>query len=304
MTMRPEQPPTEAFSEGPRPAFKGLQPATPPSLVNDEAYHDFVRSLVAKVEGRWTGDMNEEVQIEISKLMVLLADMPRKQLSATRVHFEAAFDILGSEHPNVFLARGIRRKLQAITDSSVPGVTWLISRISGKTPLNAVISALLTALLAAIALLAVIVTGHGRLVSDAEAVSELETLIRPTTFNLLLVMVNAAFLGGIVSITARIRDFLQDSSVSTPFVYVAVVRKPFLAACYAILAFMVLQSGLVSIPGVSMDGASAPFVAWSVGFICGFSERFSEDFVFNVSDRVTPPTGMLGQNPTEPPVKR
>jgi hypothetical protein len=47
----------------------------------------------------------------------------------------------------------------------------------------------------------------------------------------------------------------------------------------AMLVFSALKSGLISVYGLNLDGPHGSYVAWAVGFLCGFSERLAQDFV-------------------------
>ena len=40
---------------------------------------------------------------------------------------------------------------------------------------------------------------------------------------------------------------------------------------------------MISFQGIDLAGPSAPYLAWAVGFLCGFSERFAQDFVVPVA---------------------
>ena len=59
----------------------------------------------------------------------------------------------------------------------------------------------------------------------------------------------------------------------------------FLAAAFVIMVYSVLKVGLVSFPGVDFTGPTAPYMAWALGFLCGFSERFAPDFIQSASGR-------------------
>src|SRR4051812_17360064 len=88
-----------------------------------------------------------------------------------------------------------------------------------------------------------------------------------------------------ISILARMQDFLTDPTQTPLFIYIAMIRKPFLAVAFAVLVFSILSSGLISLHSVDLAGAAGPYLAWVVGFLCGFSERFAQDFVMSASSR-------------------
>ena len=107
--------------------------------------------------------------------------------------------------------------------------------------------------------------------------------------SLLIIAIHAAFIGGIVSILARIQDFLSNPSLSPLIIFISIIRKPFLAATLVVLVFSILRAGLISFHGVDLAGSSAPYLAWVVGFLCGFSERFAQDFVVSAGNRLSEP---------------
>jgi hypothetical protein len=81
--------------------------------------------------------------------------------------------------------------------------------------------------------------------------------------------------------------------------YISVLTKPFVAVAFAILAYSVFKAGLVSFPGVDLEGPQAPYLAWALGFLCGFSERFGQDFVISASTVLGEP-GSADKRPSAP----
>jgi hypothetical protein len=196
-----------------------------------------------------------------------------------------AFDILASEQPNLLVARSIRSELAIINDKTSRGMTRYISYVCGSTPLNAAISALLSTILLSIVVLVVMISGHLALIQSVAETSALITALNDGSVTLLIIATHAAFIGGIVSILARIQDFLSGSTYSPPLVYISVLRKPFISAAFVVLVYAVLKVGLISFPGVSFTGPAAPYMAWALGFLCGFSERFAQDAVDDAGGR-------------------
>ena len=60
---------------------------------------------------------------------------------------------------------------------------------------------------------------------------------------------------------------------------------------------------MISFQGIDLAGPSAPYLAWAVGFLCGFSERFAQDFVVSASGRLVnlarPPSNLRSPRRTE-----
>jgi hypothetical protein len=293
-----KQPPTE------RPArFDSADPFDDVSLEDPTTYRAFVRSLTGRIEARLATKLDGDVQVEIANLMRLLASMPRKAVAANRVYFELAFDILGAEQPNLVLVRSICLELATINDRASHGITRLISYICGGTAINAVLSALISTFVLALFLLWLMMSGHRALIENISATYNLFAALNDGSVALLIIAIHAAFIGGIISILARIQDFLSDPTLSPLLIYISVIRKPFLAATVVVLVFSVLRAGLISFNGVDLGGPSAPYLAWAVGFLCGFSERFAQDFVVSATGRFGEP-GPPALKPSQPSQNR
>jgi hypothetical protein len=259
------------------------------SLEDPRTYRAFVESLTDRIEGRLCTKLDDNIQAEIADLLRLLAEMPPNAVAANRVYFEMAFDILAAEQPNLLLARSIRFELAAANDRSARGITRWISFISGSTPLNAALSAVVSTFILALLFLLLIVSGHQAIARAIAGTSALLGSLDDGSIAILLIAIHAAFIGGIVSILARIQDFLAVHAVSPPLIYISIVRKPFLAATLVVLVFSVLRGGLISLHGVDLTGPAAPYLAWAIGFLCGFSERFAADFVVSAGSRLGDP---------------
>ena len=266
----------------------GVEPAseTYRGITEQADFDDFVRTLIARGARPKGEDPSPRVEVLTAKLLGILMEMPRKAVEANRVYFEAAFDELGSEKPNLALVQSIFLELVAVRDRTSWGVTRWISFVSGSTPLSAAMSALLVTILVSILIILLLATGHRNLVRDFAGTSALFSTLTDGTVELLIIAIHAAFVDSIVSMVARIQDFLVGSAATPPIIFVSILRKPFMAASFVVLVFAVLKAGLISFPGVSLTGPSAPYIAWALGFLCGFSERFAQDFVTSASGRL------------------
>jgi hypothetical protein len=259
------------------------------SLDDPAAYQTFVRSLLAKIEPRLATSLDSDVQAEMGYLTRLVTNMPRKAVASNRVFFELAFDLLSVEQPNLLLAKSIRVHLAAVHERSARGVVKMIAFICGNTPLNAAISALLTILVLSFLLFWLMVKNHQWVVQEIPAGLPQFSGINESSLLLLALTIHAALVGSIVSILARIQDYLLDQTLSPVLIYVSVMSKPLLSVTAAILAFSLLMAGVISFTGVDLSGSSAPYVAWTLGFLSGFSERFAQDFVVSASARFSEP---------------
>jgi len=155
-------------------------------------------------------------------------------------------------------------------------------KICGRTPLTSVIAALSTIFILSFVVITVLGVFHQLVTSNAGNLKEefpLFFAIKDVPVGLYFLTIHAAFLGSIVSVIVRVRVFLDGAAFNPLLIYFSVLTKPFIAAMFAILAFSVMKAGLVSFLGVDVSGSSGPYIAWSVGFLCGFSERVAQDFV-------------------------
>ena len=113
----------------------------------------------------------------------------------------------------------------------------------------------------------------------------------------IVLLVHAAFLGSVVSIVVRVKSFLTVKSFNAQLVFVSVLTRPFVSVMFALLAFVMLKAGVVSFLGVNLDSPSGAYIAWGLGFLCGFSERIAQDF----ADRAGATFGERGPlNPSSP----
>jgi hypothetical protein len=233
-----------------------------------------------------TGD----VAFEFAGFVRLLNLMPAAVVQENREFFELAFEILQAEQPDLLVVKSIRRNLFEISDRYMGGMTRFVHSLSGKTLLNAVLSGLATILFMSFAFLLVMrgvvklmVLVAGGAISDMRLLN----LISGPSFNELLLMSHAAFLGSIVSIMSRIKIFLADLSLTPSMLYLSIVTRPVVSVQVAVLAFCALKSGMVSFQAVDIDGANGYYTAWLIGFLCGFSERLAQNFVASAVNSIS-----------------
>jgi len=261
------------------------------SFQDPEIYQAFVQSLFRSIDHRLSGAIEQNVATEIATLTRLLNIMPPTVVQQHRVLFELAFTLLAADQPNLTLVRGLRRDLSAINDSYVGGLSRVLLFLSGKTLLNAILLALLTivamsfvfmfAISGGIKLLCVAAVGSG-------AEQPLSDLLYGPGVHELMLMAHAAFLGSVVSIMWRMRSFLSDAGLTPLVMYVSVVTRPVVSVLIAVLAFCTMKSGLVSFHALELGGPGGGYVAWAVGFLCGFSERLAQDFLVGAGGALEP----------------
>lgn len=270
-------------------------PATP----HESDPHAFVRSLYDRIRGRSEGPLAEDAQLELATLLKIAMSMSPQTLENNRVHFEAAFDLLTAQHLNLVIVRSLRFDLEAASEKSGGAVTRLLSRLSGCTPLNAVVSGILTVMFLVFLMFTPIALLGSAGINPVTYLSRYLPIfsdLKGMQVTQIFLILHASFLGSIVSILIRIREFLSLSASNALLIYVTVVTKPFLAACLALFVYTLLRTGFVSFGGVNLDGPNPMFLVWSIGFVAGFSERLVKDLIANVTTKFDTSQVPVGPN--------
>lgn len=261
-------------------------PADRPQKPDARDADEFMQSLLDRLRDRLSGELDPEVQTAIGKLINQLVVMRPEVIWQHRALFNLAFDVFTAEKPNMILAQSIWRDMMIITDRSSFGLARIVSFIAGSTALSASIAALILAGFVSVGMLFMMVGTHQFALGSGFRASELLRQLQGGNAALLILAVHAAFIGGIVSILARIQDFVDTDSAGPVLVFISVFRKPFLGAAFGVLVFCVLRAGLVTFPGVSLQGTTGVYTAWTIGFLCGFSERFATDIIQSAGGRL------------------
>jgi hypothetical protein len=256
------------------------------SLDDPAAYRSFVQSLFGPIEKKLTAELSIPLQVEIARLTGLLSAMPRKTVEANRELFELAYGLAAADRPNLVLLQSLVSDLFAIHMREAGGLSRLIFRVCGTTVLNALLSALLTIVVMSFAV-ALIMAGSAELLRHltrgAPEGTGLFSIVHGAAFTQLLLMTHAAFYGSLVSIALRINAFLAEATMTPFMIYVAVAARPLVSVLIAMLVFAVLKSGLISFQALDVDGPNGLYLAWAIGFLCGFSERLGQHFIVDAS---------------------
>ncbi|MCP4627558.1 MAG: hypothetical protein GY850_29190 [bacterium] len=93
------------------------------------------------------------------------------------------------------------------------------------------------------------------------------------------ILVFSSFLGSVVSVVTRIGTTINQTSYRPLSIYMNVLFRPLISLAFALFIYAVLQTGLISFLGLSLEGAKGLATLWVVGFLAGYSERFSRDFI-------------------------
>jgi hypothetical protein len=111
----------------------------------------------------------------------------------------------------------------------------------------------------------------------------------------LLVIVTAAFIGGVVSIATRLHEFTRIRDLDPFSMFWTATLKPLIGVILSVFLFATLAGGVISFGFLDPNpfGLGQPdvpnarhviadktlYVLWVLGFLAGFSERFAWDFV-------------------------
>src|SRR5262245_15945853 len=274
---------------------------TAPSAARSEAaelekggaaeYQAFISSLFSRLEKKLATEADPEVQAQIAHLVRLATIMPRRAVEEHRELFELACALLVADRPKLLVSRSLAADLLEIHEQHAGGMSRLLLVVCGNTRLNAILSALLTIVVLSFVVMTVM-GGTVRLLRaamvDSTGSSGVVDTLRGVPFTQLLLTVHAAFLGSVVSIVVRINSFLTRFTVTPLVTYISIVTRPVVSVLVSILVFTTLKSGLIELHGLDFNTPNSFYLAWAVGFLCGFSERFAQDFVVNASGTLTP----------------
>lgn len=90
---------------------------------------------------------------------------------------------------------------------------------------------------------------------------------------------SAAFLGGLVSILSRLKSFSRLGDFDHVFLFANALFKPFVGVIFGFFAYAFWRSGLLPLDKAQLQAAPALYQLWVVGFLAGFSERFTQDLI-------------------------
>jgi hypothetical protein len=166
----------------------------------------------------------------------------------------------------------------------------MLAHISSGSSAALVIAALATSMLVWAILVLVV-----RLLSD----SGISSIVPDLFFmngRVLTVVASGAFLGGIISIVSRLREFSRVTDLDPFAMFWTAMLKPLIGVVLAVFILATLAGGIISF-GFLGDffsfggdaGGNSPakhlvseknlYILWTLAFLAGFSERFAWDFV-------------------------
>jgi|SRR5208282_3706481 len=270
-------------------------------------------------------DTSDEVAGELSAALGLAQQIRSEDLyidSATE-RMQSVFECLLADKPKLILARDERLRLQMDVYRQAGGFTKYLARISSGSTAALVLAAL-TASLLIWTMIVIIFTvlvkgilfrffGHNFTIDSPV----LQDGVFFMDGRALLVIVFAAFLGGVVSIATRMREFSLIRDLDPFLVFWTAMLKPLIGVVLSVFLLATLAGEVVSFGFLGNDpfglakandgteakansGTAAKanngteakanngtqsvpvktlYVLWVLGFLAGFSERFAWDFI-------------------------
>jgi hypothetical protein len=212
------------------------------------------------------------------------------------------------EKPQLILARDELLRVQFEIYQGSGFIIGRLARISSGSSIILVLAALLASLFlwgAVVVVIRLLVDGvrifnflwfHLEL---SDRVSDLAKSVFFMDQRALLVIVSAAFLGGVVSIGTRLGEFAKIRGLDPFAMFWTALLKPLIGVTLSVFILNALAGGLVGFGflggndplGLVKNGqqiafgdtatvsAKTAYILWVIGFLAGFSERFASDFV-------------------------
>ncbi len=242
---------------------------------------DFVGGLLKKTARLQQRDQSPDLQLEMALLIDLLSRNRRHFVYTHKVYFEAAFELLAAEKPNLVLVQRLLSNLQLAEERAEGGLAGLIIKFCGPRPATAMIAGLISIFIVLCLLLLLLVVGHtvlSRLEQAIDSIHPFVQLLDKLPMGRIIILVFSSFLGSVVSVVTRI-GILDQSSYRPLSVYIGVLFRPLISLAFALFIYAILQTGMISFLGLSLEGAKGAATLWAVGFLAGYSERFSKDFI-------------------------
>jgi hypothetical protein len=213
---------------------------------------------------------SEDVQYELGRWINIIRTAERGVLICVLPSAEVALGALSQEGPMLKFARTLRYRLEM---ELLRNNGWFMRRLVGLSDGDPAVfvgaGVSLTMLMGVIGY--ALVHLFGLLPFD---------VLAPADWPIITVM-QAAFLGGGVSILARLRDFSSAKvrDFEPLFLLWNAIFNPIVAVIFGGFAYAGLKSGLVPLGKEMVGAATTGYGLWVLGFLSGFSERFTSDII-------------------------
>lgn len=275
-----------------------LHPPRGPSKADQCLPLDEVEKLRRRaVETNAVGDIAEEISAALALAERIRIRNIYVEDASRRLNF--ILDCLLADPARLVLAQDGRLRMQVEVYHNSGIISRTLAKVSSGSPVSLVLCALGISLAFGLLSFAILYQAALRIPADS-----LLARILFMDGGALIVMTCAAFIGGVVSIGTRLKEFSRVRDLDPFAMFWTAMLKPLLGVILAVVVLAALAGGIINFEGVGLrsaafaKGAVAPqtlYILWLVGFITGFSERFAWDFVdraqgsFGVGAPVPPP---------------
>lgn len=274
-------PPSEATTDRSRPVADdggAAEPSARPAAQSPdrEALYQRIKDTLTG-----TGTHDEEVQYELGRwlrhLEVVEEDLPgarrpRHVLGRLVRHADIAIAALLSDKPELVFARTLRYRTEMDLLRHRGRVSRLLAKASDGDAAVLVGAGVSLTMVAGIA-------GYLLVKLLLACWPFLQTVVTPDAG--MMTVAQAAFLGGGVSVLARLREFSCSKirDFAPYFLFWNAMFNPVVAIIFGLFVYSVLASGLIALHDEVTAVLMGPYALWAVGFLSGFSERFTSDIV-------------------------
>jgi len=216
---------------------------------------------------------NPALQAEASRLVTAVVDLGPTPNAGDLTLIQSAVSALTAKSANIEVSKFVRNRLEIASRNRKRGLVPLISRKLSDSPVYAMlVGALASGVIWAIGFAAIIIIGgYYNKLEDTTFILPVREA-GPLAF--------AAFVGGLVSLLSRVEEF-ANLYIFDPFlVFLNSFLKPLIGTVLAITIYAIVKSGLIHVNGLDLDDDGGyRFIFWAFGFLAGFSERLTGDFI-------------------------
>lgn len=227
-------------------------------------------ALFAEVEQKLVLDLDEEVQYELGRWLTMLTTAKEPLLPRLLPEARVAVAALLQKKPKLLLARTIRYRMEK---ERLLNNGWATRHLVRLTDGNSVV-------LVGLGLLLTMLLGFAfyLLVPWLESHWYFRRLM-PLGDASTLAIAQAAFLGGVVSILSRLREFSKLREFDPVFLFLNALLKPILGVILGVFVYAFVKSGLFPLDPELLGKGASVHLLWAIGFLSGFSERFTFDII-------------------------
>ena len=246
-------------------------------VTNTKSISQHLSALTSSIKEKLKPGVDKSLQDELAALLNLMHEIGNSYYEHFTPLIEIAIESLLSEKPNLPLAQGIRKGVEANVHRS----TLEILR-RGGSPATHVIRGLGTLLFTLIPLpiLAALITQAW----IPKLVESYDRIFGSNATELVLLVAIAGAVGSAISIMVRIQEYEPLKETDPTILFLIGLFKPIIGVAFALFVFTVLKSQLIPVQVVTPNEF---YFYTALAFVAGFSERFAKDIVARAEDALS-----------------